>query len=169
MNKLFLTKLPNDAGALPVIIRELNKLAGRYGQSPVVRFAAVSQMNGIGDDAQEQQAERLNTFVKNSVTYLNDPCEGEYVTSPVQLLKGILAHGQVFGDCDDHVLLLASLLKSIGREAVIAGVKLDNPDGTQSPDYNHVVVLAWVRGAWRVLDPCAKSGDVPAYVDFLTP
>lgn len=153
--------LPDGVAALPVILTTLNQLAARYGTAPRVRETALRLMRGVGQNAQREQVERLNAFVRDRVTYLNDPVHVEDVTSPVRLLDSIERDNEAFGDCDDHVLLLSALCQSIGRDCVIAGVKL-------GAEFDHVVCLVDIDGSPVLFDPCAKSGYTPAYAEFLT-
>lgn len=154
--------LPHGPQIIPAILVGLNRIAAKYGSNPIVRAASIYQLKGLGDDDVLGQAMRLHAFVRDEVTYVGDPLEGEFVTSPVQLLAGIANGKQVFGDCDDHAVLLAAMLQSLGIESQVVAVKL-------GADYDHAVTIAYVKGEWIVLDPCAKDGSMPSYDDILLP
>jgi len=158
-----LFQIPDGNAGLDTIIRILNELAAIYGQSPVIRRKALSLLNDLGQDDQLKQCQLLTAFVRDNLTYVNDPVAVEDITSPVQLLKQFETTGQMMGDCDDHCLMLSALLQSIGRDCVIAGVKMDGPE------FNHVIVLALVNGQEYSLDPCAKFSAAPVYTEFLLP
>ena len=159
---IYQTPLPDDHTVIPAILIGLNQIAARYGSHQAVRAASIHQLKGLGDDDVMGQAQRLHAFVRDRVTYVGDPLEGEYVTSPYQLLTGIANGRQVFGDCDDHAVLLAAMLQSLGIQSQVVAVKL-------SEDYDHAVTIAYVKGKWVLLDPCAKDGSMPNYEDILLP
>ena len=58
-------------------------------------------------------------YVNENWTYVDDPKDEEYfakASETIQSTKG----GKFYGDCDDHAILLASLIKAIGGETRIA-------------------------------------------------
>lgn len=159
---IYQSPLPAGDRIIPAILTGLNKITSRYGSDPAVRAASIYQLKGLGNDDQMGQAQRLHAFVRDNVTYVGDPLEGEYVTSPYQLLAGIANGHQVFGDCDDHAVLLSSMLQSLGIPSYVVAVKLGE-------EYDHAVSIAQIKGTWVVLDPCAKDGSMPSYDDILLP
>lgn len=56
-------------------------------------------------------AKALYVFVRNRITYINDPARREYVQLPQKTLL------QEAGDCEDKSLALAAMLESIGIDA----------------------------------------------------
>lgn len=89
--------------------------------------------------------------------YVPDPYGFEYVTAPDILLADILQKGVAYGDCDDHVLLLNTLLLSVGFETAFVGVK------QESDMFNHVITGVIYNGNWIYIDPCDKSGRNVTY------
>lgn len=159
---IYQSPLPSGPEIIPAILAGLRKIVNHYGSDPAVRAAAIYQLKGLGNDDQMGQATRLHAFVRDNVTYVGDPLEGEFVTSPYQLLAGIANGQQVFGDCDDHAVLLSSMLQSLGLNSMVVAVKLGD-------EYDHAVSIANIKGKWIILDPCAKDGSMPDYDDILLP
>ncbi len=150
------------------ILRFMESVRRRREVEPYIRECATRILRGVPDHDQQAQAARLLDFVKTKVIYVLDPVGTEYITDPVIMLRDIRRRGEARGDCDDHALLLASLLGSVGVEARCAAVKLKDqlPEGEDY--YNHVIAQAYIGGEWIDLDPCAKRQPQPAYPDKLT-
>jgi len=85
-------------------------------ENPIVRDFAVNAVNRYFKDQQRQNAEYRNTIqcfavfkrINNNWNYVNDPASREYFATAPESAK-LLA-----GDCDDHSILMAAALKSIG-------------------------------------------------------
>ena len=151
-------KLGDDVSQMLALLRQL---AANFGLQPAVRNAAISIISSSGDEP-VAMVNSIIGFVRSHVRYAKDPKMAEYVISPLLALQTINVKGYVYGDCDDHVLLLASLLTAIGFDNQIIGVKLNG-----SPYYNHVINQVRVGGQWHDVDTCFKSGDAPNYQDRL--
>ena len=114
------------------------------------------------DNDQLGQANRLIDFVRKNLTYVRDPIGAEYIVSPVRLLQNFLATGYMAGDCDDHVLLLNSLLGAAGIPTKAVGVKFGQTDR-----WNHVVSGIQLKGQLWLVDPCSKRLPQPEYQETL--
>ncbi len=155
---------PSQPDAFSIIAR-LNQLGDVFSRDPRIRlFAETLLHGGMRDNDQPAQAEAVLNFVKTHVRYVRDPQGGEYIYTPEAMIRNIQANGFALGDCDDHVLLLNSLLGSLGFAAQAAGVKLWGSDR-----YNHVISRVAINGYWTLLDPCAKGVPMPNYRDVLIP
>lgn len=102
-------------------------------------------------------------FVRQKVTYVRDPDDSEYITTATRMLQGYRETGVIFGDCDDHVVLLNSLLMSLGVPAKPVGVKFGG-----STEFNHVISGVWMNQHYALIDPCAKNGSQAFYQETLT-
>lgn len=145
------------------IIGALQFVIDQFGRDPRVRAVTVSILRSRVNNDLEAHARTINNWVVNRMVYLPDPDGGEFIQTPAVLLNTIERDGRAYGDCDDHVVLLAAMLNSIGIRAKAAGVKLFGSDV-----YNHVVVEYQLNGRTMVLDPCAKVGGTPFYGERLT-
>jgi len=144
------------------ILQHLDYFKQVYLRHGVVRLATVKVLDGLDNNDVDGQIERIFEFVKEHMIYVRDPIASEYVISPVRHLRSIAQYGTTRGDCDDHALLLNSMLGSIGIKTKFVGVKL------KSNRFNHVIssVLTKSNG-WVDLDPCAKSVPQRNYQDRL--
>lgn len=144
------------------IISTLQFVVDQFGRDPRVRQVAVSLINSLANNDVERNARTLLLWVVNRMIYLADPDGGEFVQTPIVLIRQIQLKGHAYGDCDDHVVLLGALLVSIGIPAEVVGVKLFN-----SPYYNHVVIQFLSNGRMITMDPCAKNAPPPQYSERL--
>ncbi|MCM8804730.1 MAG: transglutaminase-like domain-containing protein [Candidatus Omnitrophica bacterium] len=104
-----------------------------------------------------KEIEVIFNFVKNHMRYTRDIYRIETIKTPLHHLKKIKLRTISFGDCDDHSILVATLLSSIGyktRYAVIK-TKYNNPMLT----FNHIYVevLEPLSKIWISLDATAKD------------
>lgn len=154
----------NDVSDAAQIIAYLKELSFQFAQNPVVRTAAVQVLNAhnVGQNEVRGAIYVLAEFVKAHMIYVRDPEDAEFVVSPVLLIRDIDQQGRAYGDCDDHVLLLASLLKGVGVKIKILGVSLNDPHR-----YDHVIVSAFNGMRWVDIDPCAKGPNQPSYTQRL--
>jgi len=129
---------------------------------PIVRETAVAILRGLGNNDIAGQIMAITRWVRENVTYVRDPLEGEYIVTPDRMLNSWFVGGYMAGDCDDHVVLLNSLLGSIGVPTKAVGVKFG-----RSAEYNHVISGVSYNGRLQLVDPCAKSGNQQAYNDLL--
>lgn len=145
------------------ILNAMTSLQAQMVHSPYVRSETVKL---FGDATQNfntfYQVTTIANFVRDHVKFVADPVNGELFISPVVMLQDIENKGFTVGDCDDHVLLLNSMLGSIGIDAKPVAVKLFNPNY-----FDHVISSVFVGGQWTDIDPCANAGQVAAYLDRL--
>jgi len=129
---------------------------------PVIREFAISLLRGLPNNDILGQTYRLVDFVRDNVTYVRDPVNAEYVVSPINMLNSWVMHGYMAGDCDDHTMLLNSLLTSIGIQTKFVGVKFG-----PTAIFNHVISGVFLGGKIYLVDPCAKGGTEPEYKETL--
>lgn len=159
-------RMPLDPSAPDTvsIVGYLNQLAVEFGRNPQVRIYTefVLPASLANNDIPGQIRASLD-FVKERVLYVADPEGTEYVKSPLVMFGDIVDRGRAIGDCDDHCLLLASMLRSLGMDARIIGVK----QSSASTYFDHVIVQVQQNGQWIDLDPCAKQVGTPHYPERL--
>lgn len=99
-------------------------------------------------------AKAMYLFVRNNIEYVNDPVKFEFVKEPAYTLE------VRSGDCDDHAVLLSSLLRSVGIQTKFVFIP------------QHVYIQAKLPKAlnryrqndWVNLDPTCKTcefGEIP--------
>lgn len=138
-------------------------VVAQSSQSPIVRETTARLMQGLRNNDIPGQINRVINFVKQNVTYIRDPYDGEYLITPERLLAGYQGYGFMAGDCDDHVMLLNAMLGSIGIPTKCVGVKFNG-----SGEFNHVISGIIVNGKMTQVDPCAKGATQQIYFDTLT-
>jgi len=106
-------------------------------------------------------------YVKNNVRYEFDPLDIEYVTYPSKMIERINItrrgkNGNACGDCDDHAILLASLLVSVGIPARFVVISQSSDS-----DFHHIYTEAYniQTGNWIPLDAIYKHFEVGQVVD----
>lgn len=137
-------------------------LVGQYLSTPLIREATVGLMKGVANNDIRTQVLHVTQFVKDSVTYIRDPEGAEYLVSPVRMLQSFQAYGYMMGDCDDHVILLNTMLGSIGIPSKCVGVKFGG-----SSEFNHVISGVQCCGGMQLIDPCAKGATQQVYNETL--
>lgn len=91
----------------------------------------VDGKNWIGEVA------ALHEFVRDNIRYVKDVRGIETIATP----ERTLAYGQ--GDCDDQVVLLGSLLESIGHPVRFVAIGTHNPFS-----FNHVFAETKIGSQW---------------------
>ena len=129
---------------------------------PSVRELAVSLLQGVANNDIRTQVLRVAKFVRDNVTYGRDTDDSEYLVSPLKMIGDYYTQGVMFGDCDDHVMLLNALAMSLGIPAKAVGVKWGG-----STEFNHVISGVQCCGSLQLIDPCAKSGVQRVYNETL--
>jgi len=155
-------KLDNRQSDQVQILRIMEHITAQYAQEPLVREFTVSLLRGLPNNDLVGQTRRLIQFVRDKVTYVRDPDGAEYIVSPTRLLQGFIDFGYMAGDCDDHVVLLNTMLLSIGIPARPVGVKFGGAD-----DFNHVISSISLKNETVLVDPCAKGSNKPTYFQTL--
>lgn len=144
------------------IISALQFVIEQWGRDPAVRASAIGMLRSNANNDVQRHVLAISAWVMSHMVYLADPDGAEFVQSPTVLLKQIEKTGRAYGDCDDHVVLLGSLLNAIGIPAEAVGVKLYG-----SQFYNHVVIQYPRNGEMVIVDPCAKDTAAPFYRERL--
>lgn len=150
------------AGDAHQILAFLEGVKQLYIRAPEVREFTVSLLRGLQNNDQIGQVNRIINFVRSNVTYIRDPIDSEYVVTPVQMIKQWQTKHFIGGDCDDHVLLLNTMLGSVGFYTKFVGVKFGQTDV-----YNHVISGVEFDNQLFLVDPCSKSARQPTYTDTL--
>lgn len=100
-----------------------------------------------------EEADALFFWLKENIKYYHDPIEAELLQNPLITIQ------ERAGDCDDMVILLASLNKAIGND--IAYVTISLP-GEMEFSHIYMLVICRVTGKIKGYDPA--SYDNPGYI-----
>jgi len=144
------------------IISYLNSLVFNFAANPALREFTVSFLGQLANNDVSRQISKIVRFVRSKIIYVADPVGSEYIISPLRLISLVQIKGYAHGDCDDHVLLLNSMLSAVGVKTMAVGVKLHRRDV-----FDHVISGVWFDNHWNYIDPCAKNGQQPEYAEKL--
>lgn len=120
----------------------MRALVRRFKASPMIRQCATSVVFLVPEKNELAEIEALFQYVRDTVRYTRDIHDVETLSTPEKTLAGR------FGDCDDQVTLLCTLLESAGYPTrfVIAAY-----NGTG--EYSHVYCQCFDGDDWIDLDP----------------
>jgi hypothetical protein len=110
-----------------------------------VRKKSVEVVNRAGVEGHNELGEirAIVKWVQNNVTYRKDPIDVEYFQTARRLIKDVES-GQSAADCDDFVILAASMLGSLGYQTGALIVDSNN-DGV----FNHVMLVVKTHAPTR--------------------
>lgn len=144
-------QMPAGEAGFAFTIHEMSKAAmGEYGaRSPRIREATVDLLRHHRIDSHDIAGEIdvCNRHVRDTIRYVRDPAGIEFITYPETLLFDTRQ-----GDCDDHCVLLAAMLGSIGIKTRFVIVQTP-----PNPTFNHVYLYADNRGVQIPCDPIMKK------------
>jgi transglutaminase-like putative cysteine protease len=129
-------------------------------KDPFVRTTVENILHYIPEKKWTEEVEKIYLYVKKKIRYTRDIANIEFIKTPVKHLTDIQERGLSWGDCDDHSILLATLLESAGYRAKFVIIRSpSNPINT----FNHIFVKVFNpdKNDWVCLDPTAK--DKPLY------
>lgn len=149
--------LPDGDGATANTIRMMRGLAeGSEGaRSPIVRETALNVLRAAGVANRDYASEIAALFAwqQHAIQFRGEVAET--IQSPeVTLHLGA-------GDCDDHVVLLAALLHSIGRQVRFITIAAD-PAAPSEFSHVYVEALNPATGEWVPLDTTV-DGAAPGW------
>lgn len=99
-------------------------------------------------------------FVQKKMKYVRDPVSQEMVAGAQYHYETLGVQGYARGDCDDHTVLLGSMLESVGYPTRITTARMRPGSGTD----DHVYLEVHDRSGWIPLDASNKkrlAGEVP--------
>jgi hypothetical protein len=137
-----------------------------YNRSPMIRYRAVQVARQYPGQQNWEQAKALCEWVRDSISYVSDPQDSEYIQLPEETLN---SGG---GDCDDQAVLLASLLMCVGFRCALVFVPKHVYVATYMPgapsDVRTYGNDTWVDGSsardWIGFDPTCcdcRFGELP--------
>jgi hypothetical protein len=106
----------------------------------------------------KKEVEELFYYVRDTIKYVKDPrlteLDFDYIQSPLETLE------RKAGDCDDHTVLLASLLESIGYSTSICFVDTDEEEPFEADHMNIIVAFG---GDEYILEATCKDCKIGEY------
>ena len=136
----------NTANKMIAIIRE-------SAANPYIRKWAEKIIENVPDRNEYQEIDAIYRFIQKYTRYAKDPLEFEYIQTPVYILQQLEIGDIPSLDCDDHVVLSLSLLRSIGYETSVKVVGY-NPSNKQ---FTHVYGIVYINDYPIVFDAIHKN------------
>lgn len=135
-------KLPNGADGNLMTVEFMKKVARERSKSPLVRQLAcnILKQYRVPSMHYAQEALAIGDWVKKNFRYVRDTRGVETLQDPLTMIDHI-QRGNGQGDCDDHALLIATLLLSIGHSPRFRVVKYNR----YANSYAHIYVVSYER------------------------
>ena len=152
------------------ILASIEQLSREYSSMPEVRAFALSLMpRNMTNDDRNGQLRSIGDFVARDMIYVRDPVAVEYFISVPKMIQEYGRTGRIYADCDDHVMMFNTLLKSLGFHVRAVAGKLN--DGKY---FDHVFSQYELSGHAGFFDGCdktspysEKSGELLAVVPLI--
>jgi hypothetical protein len=152
-------KLPGGEQGNLLTVEFMKKIARERSKHPLVRQLAcnIIKQYRVPSMHYAQEAYAIGDWVKNNFRYVRDTRGVETLQDPLTMIDQI-QRGNGQGDCDDHALLIATLLLSIGHSPRFRVVKYNK----YAPSFAHIYVVSYERDKKSpvkriVLDAIMKS------------
>jgi transglutaminase-like putative cysteine protease len=136
-----LGQVPSGNAGTALTLKQMARLAREGAKDPGVIQVASQLVRELPQYDRVGEIRALHGFVRDSIRYTNDPIDLELVRTPQAILEmGV-------GDCDDKSVLLASLLRCIGRPSRYVAIELRGLAG-----FSHVFVETPLGRRWVPLE-----------------
>lgn len=117
----------------------IKQIAHEFKKNVIIRNLSANLVYNLPSNDYYNETRRLYEWVRDNIRYLRDirGCETlQYPTVTLPLIYSDQGIGQ--GDCDDHVILLASMLLSIGAKNLKMRIVKYSPE---SKEWNHIYLI----------------------------
>jgi transglutaminase-like putative cysteine protease len=151
---LKVTRLPKNKDAqVDVTVREMIRICRGEVWSPKVRW--LLHHVSLPHYSKRETAAKLTDFIRSKFPFELDPEDVELIRTPSYYARTYREGKPASGDCDDFALLLATLLGSLGVDALGFVVMARHP-GPREP-FGHVFVAARIAGHDGYYDPSVSQ------------
>lgn len=137
----------------------LRRMASFVRQSDahrIVKATAAELVKDFNPGDLRGQAERVFYWVRDSLRYVRDIRGVEEITAPWTILESLRSGGfSHSSDCDDHSILLAALLRSIGFATRFVAVA----SGRNALNLDHVRAEVLLSGYWFPMEATIKGAS----------
>jgi len=134
--------LPDGEAGIFTSLRIMRRMIDQYKADPLIREAAIRVAFLTPQHDEVGEIEAVFTFVRDHIRYIKDVYNVETIATPDKTLA------LQVGDCDDQVVLLCSLLESIGYQTKMVIESYGADAG-----WEHVYCQVCLEGTWIALDP----------------
>jgi len=138
--------LPAGDQGTEITVRKLIKLIEEGTKDPVIISTARRIVLASGAKNAFERAKAIYDYVKKNIAYVNDPRNLELIRPARKILEDRI------GDCDEHVVLTASLLRAVGFP--VALVTISTPQNPEA--FSHIYSIVKVGKIWYPVDTIIK-------------
>lgn len=132
--------VPSGIAGVKNTLSLMRQLIRQYKKNIVIRQLALAIVDGQKQKNFHAEIRKLFEFVRDRIRYVKDVNQVETLQTPTKTLE------IKQGDCDDKVMLLASLLESIGHPTRLIAV------GFRRNIFSHVFLQTRLGHNWISLD-----------------
>lgn len=142
-------------------VERLTQLARARSADPRIRALALKITQPLPSHHYIDESRAIAEFIQENMRYVRDIQGVETIHDPLTILDQ-LVRGVAAGDCDDHVVIIASMLLSIGHEPKFRVVKYK----PFSASFNHIYLVDYDKNGARaprervVLDAIVKDKPI---------
>jgi len=146
--------LPSGKKGIIKTLELMSEIVEKYKTNIAIRELAQKIVSNIKNKDYFNEAKFLQNWVRDNIRYTRDVQGVETIATPDHTLY--TRHG----DCDDHSIVLATLLQSIGHRTRFVAV------GLLPNIYSHVYVEVLIKGKWLPVETTEnwKIGQQPPMV-----
>ena len=149
--------IPDDNSGVRYAVQErmIPRIVQSAQYADIVTFA-----NAFQRETQAQEAEALLYWVRGHMLYTPDPPGEEYIRWPTVLMAEIRSQRRAVGDCDDYVMLYATL--TVARHiptSIILIAREPLNDGAGEYQFDHIYTGLAI-GPRDEMVPVDPTGDV---------
>ena len=131
-----LMQLPEGKAWTLATLKVMRQIVRAAKKRPAIRFQAIQLTQNLPNKNYYLEAQALHDFVRDDIRYIRDVRDVETIAYPEITLK------TGAGDCDDKVVLLASLLESIGHPTRFVAI------GRAPQHFEHVYLETKIGERW---------------------
>jgi hypothetical protein len=142
-------------------VERLSRLAKLRSTDPKIRALALQLTQHLPSHNYLDESKAIATWVQQNMRYVRDIRGVETIHDPLTLLEQA-TRGVAAGDCDDHVVFIASMLLSIGHNPFFRIVKYR----PETLSFNHIYMVDYDKNGARapkqriVLDAIVKDKPI---------
>ena len=147
----------------------IKKIAHKRKSHPMIRKLAENIIKEYRTNSQDfmNEAYAIGDWVKLNLPYAKDPKGVESLKDPLTMIDQ-LQRGEMYGDCDDMSLLIATLLLSIGHQPYLCIVRYKGV----KRGFQHIYVCTYEKNHHQkrerlVLDAIVKDRHTGWEVDHI--
>ena len=133
----------------------IKKLVNDFKKNPTIRNLSVRIVSKVASNDYIGEAKALYEWVRDNIRYVRDIRGVETLQWPTVTLPSTYSDlGIGAGDCDDHVILLASMLLSLGMKDVYMRIVTFRPT---CKEWRHIYLVIKQNGKEYPLDAIIKN------------